>query len=583
MEPKDMTYEISRRYINDLVKQGVDSALIATLNGYNRSRNVAALTSCSSHFDMAQHSVEEWRSLRQIEAFFKKNSIFSSSEGCKERAFESFMETECICSQTNRRLQPFIADLHLLDRDLLKKVYRMKRYISDVLGDFTPFLNDLPHLVKVTPGATARANRRKSLPQLKMRMKLYASHSSFKYLWAIYRYYGFDGLRLRDSKSNRVEFVPKNWKTDRTIACEPEGNLFLQLAFDTFAKRRLRRFRIDLSDQSRNQSLAKHASIHNDLVTVDFSRASDTISFNTVRLLFPFDWFNFLWDVRSPFYRGSAGEGVYSKFSSMGNGSTFCIETLIFAAVCFACNSKCFSVYGDDVILEREKYEEFLALTQFLGFSINSEKTFTDGPFRESCGLDSFNGVDVTPVFIRNIDSRKAVLCHLVNSLVRICSPEGFLMEFLLKIVNENKLPLVPLQENSLSGIFIDPVRARRLGILRRRHGIDTFKAYTAKCNFKSFVDSRGYYLWFLRKNSQVLFSSPWDNSAIHDHTSQTSKAPVFDHVYVRKRVHWFRNEPMEDILYNLNEWTTLVCGNTDEDGPLGRVAQTNVPQIRRT
>jgi len=559
MEPIDITYEVSRRYIQDLVQFGVDPALIALLNGYNRSRNLAGLTSCSSHFNSAKHSIIEWRSLRQVEAFFKKNSAFSSSAKCGEQALISFVENEKICSATNRRLQPYLLDPYLMNNDLRIKVNKMRRYICNVLGDFTHFLDSLPNLVRVTPGATANSNRQASLPQLKMRLKLYASHSCFKYLWSIYRIFGFDNLRLRDCKTNRVEFVPKNWKTDRTIACEPEGNLFLQLAFDKYAKKRLRFFGIDLSDQSRNQNLARHASIYNDLVTVDFRCASDTISFNTVKLLFPFDWFNYLWDVRSPFYRGKAGSGCYSKFSSMGNGATFCIETLIFAAVCYACNSKQFSVYGDDVIIERENYEELLELTHFLGFSINSEKTFTDGPFRESCGLDSFNGTDVTPIYIRNIDSRKAILCHLINSLVYTTFPRSTLMQFLKKLTLDNKLPLVPFQESTLSGILIDPDKARSLRILTSRHGIDYFRAYTAKCRFRTFVDSRGYYLWFLRKNSQVLFNSPWEVGSIHERSSQTSKAPVFDHVYVRKRVHWYRNRPMEDTNCNLLDWTSFL------------------------
>jgi hypothetical protein len=97
--------------------------------------------------------------------------------------------------------------------------------------------------------------------------------------------------------------VPKNWKTFRTIACEPDGALPFQLAFDTFAKRRLRARGINLSDQSRNQLLAKEGSINGSLATIDLSSASDTVAFNTVALLFPTEWFDVLNAFRSTHWR----------------------------------------------------------------------------------------------------------------------------------------------------------------------------------------------------------------------------------------------------------------------------------------
>jgi hypothetical protein len=328
MEPKEIVYDICRYYLNDLT--GVSPALFDKVKGYLRSRNLAGLTTCSRHFDSACHTVEDWRSLRQVEAFFKKNSAFSDRETCAETARLSFIEAERVCSDTNLRLKPFVRRPDLLDRDLYVKVMRMRRYISNVLGDFSPFLDSLPNLVRVTPGATANAKRKDSLPQLKMSMRTFASEGAARYVDALYRFYGFRSPRISDCPSNRVELVPKNWKTSRTIACEPEGNLPLQLAFDTYAKRRLRHFGINLSDQSANQRAAKHGSIHNNNVTVDFSQASDTIAYNAVQLVFPIDWLGYLNDVRVPCYRGVFGSGTYSKFSSMGNGSTFTIETLIF-------------------------------------------------------------------------------------------------------------------------------------------------------------------------------------------------------------------------------------------------------------
>lgn len=585
MEPRDIAYYICKCYITDL-KEDVDPALWSLVSGYNRARNLAGLTSCSCHFDKALHSIKDWTFLRQVEAFFKKNANLANKEVCKEAAKLSFEKAERQCSETNIRLNRYVGRYYLLDDTLQLYLKRMAHYISSVLGDIQPFLIELPHLVKVTSGATAHSSRRNSLPQLKLKMRLFCTKRASKYVKYLYHYFGFGPPRIMTAHSNRVELVPKNWKTDRTIACEPEGNLPLQLAFDTYAKRRLRLFGIDLSDQSANQNAAKEASVNGELVTVDFSSASDTVSFNTVSLVFPVDWFNYLHRVRSPFYRGVFGRGCYSKFSSMGNGTTFTIETLLFAAACYAVGSKKSLVYGDDVIIEKDLFNEFHRLTSFLGFTINEEKTFTDGPFRESCGGDFFNGINVTPVYVRQIDKRKALLCHLVNTLMGIALPNGELQGFLESIILSEKLPYVPYQESTIAGVWIDPANAQTKGILNTRWRFNTkynrwkllpkraanhswlgkcsvddtcvftFKAYIAKCKARPFVDSRGYYLWFLHKNSQVLFGAPWQVSALERRGPrwiQTSSAPVYDHRYVRKRVCWVK--PANGLPFHLYWW----------------------------
>lgn len=558
MVPINVVYDICRHYMKDLA-QVVSPTLISLVDGFRRSRNLVGLSTCSRHFDAEKHKVDDWRFLRQIEAFFRKNALFALQTVCEQAAKDSFVQSEASCSSTNRRLQPLIGYPYLIDERYRYQVLQMTRYIRNVLGDFQSFLGALPYLVRVTSGATSTRSRRDSLPQLKLKMRLFSTKRAAPYVKGIYETFGFNAPHMKTTHTNRVVLVPKNWKTDRTIACEPEGNLPLQLAFDSYAKRRLRLFGINLSDQSANQRLAKYASIHNNYVTVDFSAASDTISFNTVSLLFPEDWFKYLWDVRTPCYRGVFGNGTYAKFSSMGNGSTFTIETLIFAAACHAVGSQNFLVYGDDVIIEKEYYEDFLALTRFLGFTVNVSKTFTSGPFRESCGGDYFNGSDVTPVYIRNIDLRKANLCHLINTLESIAFTGGALEAYLLTLVKKYKLPLVPYNESTISGVWIHPDTAQRRGILKVKRGLHTFRAYTPKSIKRMFGDSRGYYLWFLHKNSQVLFSEPWEANArvLNPRHDETSSAPVFDHVYVRKRVGWVPAEGMPDHLY---WWSELIC-----------------------
>lgn len=558
MRPKDMAYEIARCYIADQADV-VNPALVEKIRGFLRSRNLAGLATCSSHFDRALHSIEEFRFLRQVEAFFKKNADFAQPLECAAEAKRSFFECEANCSATNIRLRQYVGNNQALPDEFRLHILRMQRYIRNVLGEIEPFLDSLHDLVRVTPGATASRKREESLPPLKMRLKLYATRRAHKYLKAIYAHYGFENLRVKTTVTNRVEFVPKNWKTDRTIACEPEGNLPLQLAFDKYAKRQLKVVGIDLSNQSVNQQLAFRASIDGRNATVDFKNASDTISYNAVALVFPEEWFAFLADVRSPGYRlGAKGSQkyVYSKFSSMGNGTTFVIETLLFAAACWAVSQKRdFSVYGDDVILPVENFESFQALTRFLGFTINSQKSYCEGPFRESCGGDFYGGVNVTPVYVRKIGKQNVYLCHLVNTVRELCIPGGELAGLMSNIIQEFKLPVVPWNESTLSGIWITTRQAfaKKLIQERKRHrGVRKFKAYVPKSEDVEFPDSRGYYLWFLSKKTQVFFAGPWESARAFRPTI-TSKVPVFTHEYVRKWVCW--REPVTDMPGYLYWW----------------------------
>jgi hypothetical protein len=81
---------------------------------------------------------------------------------------------------------------------------------------------------------------------------------------------------------NNVDWVPKNYKTDRTIAIEPDWNMFLQKGLGGLLRRRLRRVGQDLNDQSTNRFCAAVGSIDGSLATLDMSMASDTVAYRLV-------------------------------------------------------------------------------------------------------------------------------------------------------------------------------------------------------------------------------------------------------------------------------------------------------------
>lgn len=211
--------------------------------------------------------------------------------------------------------------------------------------------------------------------------------------------------RLRVVRHNKVSFVPKTAKTDRSIAVEPLLNSYVQKGIDEYLRKKLRRHGVDLRDQDRNKTLSRIASIRGDLATLDLSSASDTVSTALVKRLLPPAWFDFLNQIRSHEYSLDGKHHRYEKFVSMGNGFCFPLETLVFASLLQSTNIEFgalqeWAVYGDDIILPSERFPLFRDILRYCGFIPNVDKTFVSGPFRESCGADWYKGQDVRPVYL---------------------------------------------------------------------------------------------------------------------------------------------------------------------------------------
>lgn len=210
--------------------------------------------------------------------------------------------------------------------------------------------------------------------------------------------------RLDVVNNNKLSFVLKTAKTHRSIATEPLLNGFYQKGIDQVLRKKLLKAGMDLSDQSRNQTFAREGSTddsENGFVTIDIKGASNSNAISPVRYLYPPDWFDLFNRTRSH-YLSWKGELIrYNMLCSMGNGFCFPVETLTFAALCHACDCGIlgtdYLVYGDDIIVRKRYAQKVINLLKHYGFTVNSEKTFIEGPFRESCGADWFNGEDVRP------------------------------------------------------------------------------------------------------------------------------------------------------------------------------------------
>lgn len=506
-DPTKMTYEIIRRYLSDN-KALLGPVLYDRMVGYVRSRNVQALVTAREQVGVEYCDVNLYRVLYQVESFLKKNDTLAGTPKTRTTAIAGFLENEAACAAANRRISNCYFGLEEYPPDVELWLVKMERWIDWVLGPFETFLRQLPELVRFTDGASASRPRRESRKHLKVSLKMPAPKGAHPYLESLAKYWGFKRFRARTCSWNRLEFVTKNWNTDRTIACEADGALPLQLAFDSFGKAQLRhKTRIDLRNQSTNRSLAQKGSVTGKTATVDLTSASDLNAYEAIARLFPAEWFRFLDAVRASHYIGSdVGAGKYQKFSSMGNGTTFVIETIVFAAAAFAVGSTTVSVYGDDIVIDSECVEDLARLLGFLGHKVNMSKSYSAGPFRESCGGSYYDGIDVTPFFLRTIPRKggKHIMCHVVNGLAAIAVPEGSLWQYLREIVYAERLRLVPRNFDSMSGVFLDPYHAYRLGLIRmnRERHYPQAKVYViAKPDKKDDVvvpDWRGLFLWYL-------------------------------------------------------------------------------------
>lgn len=232
-------------------------------------------------------------------------------------------------------------------------------------------------------------------------------------------------LQPRFVKGNSLFTVPKTPIIDRVACKEPDYNVFAQKAVGDFFRRRLlRKAGINLNDQSINRNLARIGSIDGSLATIDLSSASDSVTIALVASVLPPEWFLLLSDLRSPKTFIDGLSHTNEMFSSMGNGFTFELESLIFWAIAQTVRTTFtsgdpvkgrISVYGDDIIVPTRIARMLITVLSWCGFKVNVDKTFISGPFRESCGGHYHCGNDVSPFFLRRPVKDVSDLILLLN------------------------------------------------------------------------------------------------------------------------------------------------------------------------
>lgn len=374
--------------------------------------------------DYTDFMIDEFRlDFQAVSLLSKLPNVFGSD--LKQAALDAFSSAEYQCNRVNRDFLSGNRDLQFSRCETSISFDDIKRKLNHILGK-APTLEELSQLGGWGPGASYALSREMASPEYKSE---YENTITYKLLQVI-QYDVYDWLPWLKGKTfelvpgNLVTTVPKNLKTDRTIAIEPGLNSFFQKGIGSQIRRRLRRFNIDLNNQGFNQAVPEVA-IRDGLCTIDLAAASDSISLEFVRRVLPYEWLELIELTRSErgtFFGRKTKEKIwfeYEKVSSMGNGFTFELESALFFSVLLALGipkELCY-VYGDDLCFPADRYYDVCAALRGCGFEVNSEKSFASGLFYESCGVYTFNGAIVNPIKVKDLLNGSKDFIVLANKI----------------------------------------------------------------------------------------------------------------------------------------------------------------------
>lgn len=427
-----------------------------------------------SAFITSDCTISSARSISLSNSLLKKFADDIDQDKADARALEKFLECNDKCAKF--RLMPEVfGDDYLIGevQSSLSQIFGNGK--GDILGiwSFSDFLG-------VGPGASVESksdnfytklfdsNLSHTEPHL---LRIYRSITSANSRWASAEKQRYLSHGCKVVEGSKLSFVPKTSDISRTICTEPVLNMLFQKALGKILERKLLRFyNIDLSLQpNRNRRLARAGSIDGSFATIDLASASDSISWKLLESLFPqhmLKWFRLF---RSPITVLPNGDRVNLEMvSSMGNGFTFPLQTLLFSCIVEACyrlkglplfdgrtGPLNFSVFGDDIIVRKDCYELVVHALELFGFSVNKEKSFNSGYFRESCGGDYYRGHDVRGVYLTSLKTDADVYSAL-NRLVRWSAQSGVLLRSLCRDLKSKVqfLP-VPFTDGDAEGIKV--------------------------------------------------------------------------------------------------------------------------------
>jgi hypothetical protein len=382
-----------------------------------------------------------------VVSFMSKWKGLSTGLDLEAEAIRKFTTSEELCKLSNERIK--LSRVSAISPNTSAIIHMAARKIARLLGDFD--WEKIEPGFGWGPGATTDVSRRRAFVDTKLcelpisvtrrALPIFRKVLSSDLHWSAvvlgcrvddlvgpFSFLDRDVFNLTEECI--IDTVPKNAKTHRVIAKEPRANGFLQKGIGSYIRRRLRRVGIDLDHQEPNQ-IGAACAYTDGLATLDLKAASDSMPIELIFELLPVDWAFALNDLRS--HRAVMPDGskiTLQKFSSMGNGFTFELETLVFWALSssvmsFTSPGARVLVYGDDIIVPSVSAEMVVDTLAFVGFQVNKEKSFITGNFYESCGKHYFKGEDVTPIYQKELVTEEVELLRCANRIIRYAYRAG--------------------------------------------------------------------------------------------------------------------------------------------------------------
>jgi hypothetical protein len=372
---------------------------------------------------LSEPSIDAIYSVRQFSGMWSKIKAECTPERDAKAFDEYFASEEAVKIADASLSDSDMADFHRVSHLLFGDIFSRMDY---VLSGKDPEISPVP---KHGPGSTADGtlgNQKYLWQTWTERLEhLFPAREYLDSSYSLSFERDLEWLAPGQEPPVKVITVPKNAKTPRIIAKEPVHMQYVQQALlemiveEVHRDDTLNRF-IRFNDQEPNQFLAMEGSLSGDLATLDLSAASDRVS-NQLVLRMTSYWSNLSEGLQACRSRSADVNGKVvrlAKYASMGSALCFPVEAMVFLTLIFLgieraegrrLTSKriksldgAVRVFGDDMIVPVDYVQEVITVLENFGLSVNRNKSFWTGMFRESCGKEYYRGHDVSIVKLRS-------------------------------------------------------------------------------------------------------------------------------------------------------------------------------------
>lgn len=505
--------------------------------------------------------------IRQLCLMWKKIEIPCSPKRVSH-SFDSFVKTNDLVREWEESLHAFLEECESSEQPLFRSCEPAQLHHfsevsnclwSSVIGSES--FNPETLVPKHGPGTTAEkilGNQKFSLRSWHTRLEVNFPSD----LFTIPNWNHLDDLKEivfvppESEPPCRVVQVPKTLKAPRIIAVEPVCMQYVQQALmercvSLLERHPLTAGRVNFTDQTVNQKLALESSLSGRNATLDLKDASDRVSSRLVwRMLETVPVFRDALFASRTKTADVPGHGIIplARFASMGSAMCFPIEAMVFYTIAISAIirssgrrvslariksvSKDVRVYGDDIIVPSHYALLVKSELEYFNLRVNTSKSFWTGKFRESCGMDAFDGHQVTPTYVRRMlpsspKDHSGVLSavSLRNQLYKagLWSAARYVQKHLDRI----NIPLPAVTGQSpIVGLY-SYLKSRSIGRWNSLlHRWETFGLYASSAFDKSVLDSSGALMkHFLRRGVEPFMDK--------EHLLRSSRPSS---VYTKKR-----------------------------------------------